>query len=155
MTKTQSITTTSPGLSLRLNMAGFPQKISHDTHAWVNGELHLIRKDNDLGWLVGDTHGVCFDSDTGIPKARSAVSEFVRALTSDELIAELPVTITVVESDGKHAEGTLVIYRDESGYAVFYEDMYVSGRYKQNKSLPEALALLWLWCKENGYLETK
>lgn len=83
-----------------------------------------------------------------IPRYRYA------APSTDELLVELPNIIQYDGSIGKLGKETkyLEIHKNNNGYKVMYKGFHYC-EVEENKSLPEALAQMWIFLKKEGLLD--
>lgn len=77
------------------------------------------------------------------------ILDWVSAPTTDELLEELPYRIT---RENYIAE--LWIHKNSSDYVVCYTGQpHTDNKYFENESLPEALASMWIYLKQQDLLK--
>jgi hypothetical protein len=78
------------------------------------------------------------------------------APTTDEILADLPKTINgYANSDNKNVSYIVAVFKGEDTYFAGYFFYGIELIVFKNKSLVEALAELWLWAKEKGYIKAE
>lgn len=88
-------------------------------------------------------------------------NEFFAAPMTDELLEQLPTTIVLPNSKGRaYLEAQWSDYRTcrydyRDGYGSVLDDLvdFPDDPHNWYKKNADALAYLWIWCKENGYLD--
>lgn len=133
------IPTTSLEMSRKLKNAGFPQH-------------------TDYYWEIVAKNGVLSASNPFITHRPSCDNEHYAAPTTDELLAKLP---RILWKELEHWD--LIIKKGlfkeswESGYWKIFRNctMFYHAPLKciENKSLPEALAQMYLWLKSEGHIK--
>lgn len=97
--------------------------------------------DNQYAWSVQSKYVLNME-------LREAVDGWFAAPLSDELLEKLPAIIREYNPNK-----LLVVAKQESGsYWVAYDDTANHGFFSDKPA--DALAGLWLWCKEQGYIDT-
>jgi hypothetical protein len=140
-------------LSEKLKGAGYPQ----------NAQYYWGRFSPDQE-LKLSTHPDWVDNKESVNQAVKLGIEFYVAPLTDELLGQLPKF--VMDKQMRHADKhqcpsctceaeykcLLEIRRNAIAYVSDLHHRAIP-YYESYERLPDALAQLWLWCKENGYLE--
>ena len=134
-----AIKTTSLETSKALKEAGFRQD---SVWYWIQYEDHTAALQID---------GHCQGQECYIPADWKLTGYAIAALTTDELLEELPFVI-VKENTPKHDVNCwLQIEKtDDKEYIVHYSHSQSDLHEVARESLPEALAQMWLWLRKEN-----
>lgn len=121
-------------LAEKLRDAGYPQYNSH------------------FYWMQG------FDEPVKAYKTGEGILDDFAAALSDELLEQLPKEYKrkeLVISCGEDTEKTYAGYAERDNYGYYtLDDNFYRDCFDADKPA-DALAQLWLWCVENGYIQTE